>query len=131
MDQPRSRRGRRVLTALAALGAIVAAGVALKVAAQQRAEPAGAQSAQHPGDAHGMVIYRDPLTGQLGAPPSSFVIGTPGAPQAPLPERRGRTRGGGFAADLHGRATKTMMVTRDAAGRVQVGCVGGANGASE
>lgn len=130
MDQPRSRRGRRVLTALGALGAIVAAGAALRLGAEP-ARPAGAQTAQLPGDVHGMVIHRDPLTGQLGAPPSNFVIGTPGAPQGPLPERRGRTRGGGFAVDLHGRGTKTMMATRDAAGNVVVGCVDGATGARE
>jgi hypothetical protein len=110
---------------------MVAGGAALRAAAGPPAGPAGAQTAQQPADAHGMVIYRDPLTGQLGAPPSNFVIGTPGAPQGPLPERRGRTRGGGFAVDLHGRGMKTMVVTRDAAGNAHVGCVDGATGAAE
>ncbi len=119
MEKPRGRGTRRALAVLGTLGALLAAGAVSRVAGEQPAAPA-----------HGIVIYRDPATGRLGAPPPGFMT-TPAAPPANLVERRGVTRGGGVLVDLQGRFSKTMTATRDAAGNVRVDCAHDGAGSEE
>ncbi len=122
MNRIHSRGVARVWAVLGALVALLATGALLRVAAQQPSQ-LGSQPAT---GAHGMLIHRDPATGRLGVPPPNFVTAPPTGP--PVVERAGRTRGGGFLADLRGRGTKTMVATKDAAGNVHVDCVDGTAG---
>jgi hypothetical protein len=76
----------------------------------------------------GMVIYRDPATGRIAAPPpgalppdvSSFTV-APG----PVVETPGTSAAGGWKVDVRGRFISTMQATADGAGHVTHDCVSG------
>ena len=76
--------------------------------------------AEEPVPPSGIVIYRDPATGQLAAPPPG-AQGAPVQAGGPIVETRGTTRAGGWKAS--GRFRHTMQATVGADGSVAVGCV--------
>ena len=84
--------------------------------------PAAVASAEQPATANGVVIYRDPATGRLGAPPPGVAPRAQGAPVQPgsVVETRGTTTGGGWKAS--GPFRHTMQATMGPGG-VAVGCV--------
>ena len=89
-----------------------------------------AAGAEEPPAPRGMVIYRDPATGQLSVPPPGVV--PPGArlPRQPaIVETPGTTRAGGWKAS--GRFMNTMRATAGADGEVTVDCVPGASGGTD
>jgi hypothetical protein len=110
MHIPRDLHVRRSWAAVVALSALVGAAV-----------PALA------GDAPGMVIYKDPATGQFMPPPANAGAQAPGAAlTAPAPALVERpSPGGGYVADLQGRGTTSAVATKDAAGKLQVDCLHG------
>ena len=77
---------------------------------------------EEPATPPGMVIYRDPATGRLGAPPSGAVPPAVGlAPRAgTVVETPGTTRAGGWKAA--GRFRHTMRAAVGADGSVAVDC---------
>jgi hypothetical protein len=80
--------------------------------------------AEEPAPASGLVIYRDPATGRLAAPPPSVASQAPGGPLqggGPVVETRGTTRAGGWKAS--GRFRHTMQATVHPDGAVGMGCV--------
>ena len=89
--------------------------------------PAVVARAEEPAAPRGIVIYRDPTTGRLGAPPSGVVPPTPGVPRQPGPvvENPGTTRAGGWKASA--RLKHTMRATVATDGAVAVDCVPGTN----
>ena len=80
----------------------------------------------------GMVIYRDPHTGQLGGVPPAGMSGLPAAPSVgSAVEVSGTTPGGGVKLERPGGFMSTMSGSRDAAGRVSVHCEPGSAGREE
>ncbi len=76
---------------------------------------------------HAQVIYRDPVTGQIGVPPPG-VVPVPTARQAapaPPTETPGTTAAGGMKMSLRGQPRDAFVGTRDTAGQVRVECVPG------
>ena len=85
-------------------------------------------AAESPSRDAGMVIYRDPATGEVVPPPPGVVpapTAAPAAPSSPLIERPGTTRAGGSLVDLHGRFRNRVTVTKGADGRMQSRCGAG------
>jgi len=82
------------------------------------------------GAASGVLrAYRDPSTGELVAPPTGALPEAagpaglaPGAPLAPLRQRRSPVAGGGVIVDLGGRFQATMRAERDGEGRLVATC---------
>ncbi len=82
-------------------------------------------AAESPSRDAGMVIYRDPATGEVVPPPPGVVPAPTDAPAAqasPLVERPGMTRAGGSLVDLHGRFRNRVTVTKGADGRMESHC---------
>ena len=89
---------------------------------------ATARAAEPPPAPAGMVIYRDPTTGQLTVPPADAVPASPErlrAPAEPLTEEPGTTPAGGWKLRLPRRFMHTMQATAGADGTQSTGCVRG------
>ena len=87
-----------------------------------------AQAADPPPAPGGMVIYRDPITGELTVPPASEVPSSAErlrAPAEPLVEEPGTTPAGGWKMRLPRRLMHTMRATPGAEGKVATDCVPG------
>jgi hypothetical protein len=84
--------------------------------------PAVVASAEEPAKANGVVIYRDPATGRLSAPPPGLAPRAQGAPvqAGSVVETRGTTPAGGWKAS--GPFRHTMQATLGPGG-VAVECV--------
>jgi hypothetical protein len=96
------------------------------VAAARAAEPPAAA----PG---GMVIYRDPITGELTVPPADAVPAPSErrAPAEPLIEEPGTTPAGGWKMRMPQRFRHTMRATTGADGAPSTGCVPGSTEGTE
>ena len=107
---------------LIALGAAIALGAVSVSKAGDVPAPVGQHDAvSAPAGAQGMIIYRDPATGQLGVPPPG-VVPPPAPVAAPrgVAERPGTTPAGGVLLDAV--PWNTMTVTTDAAGHASGHC---------
>jgi hypothetical protein len=112
--------------------AAVAGGAVLCLTGAARLEadaqpPAGSPAADAPASkapqTPGVIVYRDPTTGQLGVPPADVAADLArSAAQRPnrMVERQGTTPGGGVLLD--GIPLMGMTTTVDAAGRVTTRC---------
>jgi hypothetical protein len=100
-------------------GNAVLAGLGAAVALVATARPVRAQDAAP--TRPGVVIYRDPVTGRLGAPPADVAaqLGSR-ATRWPMVERAGTTAGGGVLLD--GVPPMAVTATVDAQGRVSTRC---------
>ena len=84
--------------------------------------------------ASGMVIYRDPVTGEIGVPPPGAIPEPPVTDRAPRGELRevpSPVPGGGWKVDLGDRFLHSTSVTRGADGQIVTDCVPGSPGAEE
>ena len=84
--------------------------------------------------ASGMVIYRDPVTGEIGEPPPGAIPEPPVTDRAPRGELRevpSPVPGGGWKVDLGDRFLHATSAARDADGKIVTDCVPGTPGAEE
>jgi hypothetical protein len=80
-----------------------------------------------PAGGDGMVIYRDPATGRIAAPPPGALppeVSSFSATPGPVTETQGASAAGGWKADTR-RFRSSMQATADGAGPVAHDCVPG------
>ena len=103
---------------LAAIGAVLVAGLAATRAEEETAPTASAPT--------GMVIHRDPVTGKLGMPPPEAATPSPRetvqAPSVDVPETPGTTSAGGVKVDLQQRFQMQMRATVGPDGKLRMEC---------
>lgn len=72
-------------------------------------------------------IYRDPETGEIGAPPAGVTVPVEdedgGAAQEPLVVEPGKTSAGGVMVNLHGRRRYALEARLESDGSVVTECV--------
>ena len=95
---------------------------------------AAARAAEPPPAPGGMVIYRDPTTGELTVPPADAVPASPErlrVPAEPLTEEPGTTPAGGWKLRLPQRFMHTMRATAGPDGTPSTDCVPGSPDGTE
>ncbi len=107
---------------------LIAAGVML-LAGAVRVFPGGAPRRHAPPDAeHGMLLFVDPVTGELRDAPPEIVppVQAPAGARAAAPaivEEPGTTPAGGVTVELSDAFDTTMTATVDANGRLSTHCM--------